>query len=249
MRTVHSIQISKSKSQQFEARLSFFFTSRIQQLQIFLFHISASTMSCPNTSTLPSSLFSNVCVIANASNDLPVVLALIGCCTNTTATTAQSTSDSCYRFCNVTSQTQVTDLNTCLHDTLQSQGYDFGSFDIAFLDDFGGAGSSTSSTGESGTSTMLSSQPLATGPCFAEFLDPFNTTACAAASSTSASGPVSTAVVATPVKTTISGSKTVGAGATQSPPVLPSSGLRRGLYWGTGMQCLLALLVLSRAFV
>ena len=91
------------------------------------------TMDCPAASTLSPSIFSDICIISNASNNVPVMLAFIGCCTNTTSSTAQVTSDYCYHYCNLTSFNQEMAMGSCLNNKLNSDGVDVGGLDIEYL--------------------------------------------------------------------------------------------------------------------
>jgi hypothetical protein len=84
----------------------------------------------PATSTLPSNIFSNICIIANASNNVPIMLAWMGCCTKTTSSTPPATSDYCYHYCNLTSSDEAREMGGCLVDTLTGIGMDLGSIDM-----------------------------------------------------------------------------------------------------------------------
>jgi hypothetical protein len=92
-------------------------------------------MACSSISTLPSSLFSNSCVVTNTSQNVPVILALKECCTATTFSDVQETSDHCYYYCNITSILEITPMHDCLTGflDLDEKGIDVASFDMRFF--------------------------------------------------------------------------------------------------------------------
>ncbi|CZR55457.1 uncharacterized protein PAC_05345 [Phialocephala subalpina] len=94
-------------------------------------------MTCPAVSTLPTSLLNNVALIAGSQGQVPVMLALDNCCLQLTAKEFKWSANNCYHYCNITSLSVTTSMNTCIHDKLGFTRYDFIDYDWAFPNDYG----------------------------------------------------------------------------------------------------------------
>lgn len=156
------------------------------------------------------------------------MLALTGCCTNTTSNTAQTTSDSCYNYCNLTSSDEAIEIGGCLKSALDAKGVVLGDFDVGFLGDFGmGASITTDAGGEEASSTD--------GGLFTQAAQTISLTL-------TSSSTLFTGATVTPARTTTKYAGGPSATTMPSASRKSSSGHSRKVEWRVGLLVVLAVL-------